>query len=232
MLRFVRQQYFWGCQLMFDPEIERILQQLPEDHRSRMRAYTKQLGVREGDIVFPLMVILENYMFQLQNSMEQVREVAISEARSVALATAQIESARLKVRSESLEEQLKEGLREFIQVQVGECISATVRETIKPSVDEWIAEARSRMSQVQVENATARVKDDRRWLIFLAGGVIFLVGVGSILGWQMRSVSFRWQFNGLEISQLEQFWEWNADRWTKCQNDLNPKCTFWISPPK
>lgn len=57
--------------------------------------------------------------------------------------------------------------------------------------------------------------------LFIVGGFSFLAG-----SWLMSQ-----KYNTFEERYGRNIFNWNKDRLIKCQNDDNPKCTFWIVPP-
>jgi nitrate reductase NapE component len=57
--------------------------------------------------------------------------------------------------------------------------------------------------------------------LFIMGGFGFLAG-----GWLTNQ-----KYNTFEERYGRNIFNWNKDRLIKCENDDNPKCTFWIVPP-
>ena len=57
--------------------------------------------------------------------------------------------------------------------------------------------------------------------LFIVGGFGFLAG-----GWLTVQ-----KYTTFEEEYGRNIFNWNKDRLIKCQNDDNPKCTFWIVPP-
>lgn len=218
---------------MADDEIQKILEVLPPNQKKRFRGFAKSLGVREGDIPFPLLVILENYIFLLKELVGQIALAVtqfINSASDAAAASAELEAAKAQTRIEEAERQAKERLREFIKEAVQNGVNEAVRET-KTKVSQLTNQAAIAVAKADLAEAQAKTVEARERQFKVAAivcGVLLCLGIA--IGWGASSLWLNKFFEGNDLRYARNLVIWNVDRIMKCQADDNPKCTVWILP--
>ena len=152
---------------------------------------------------------------------------AIASANSETLA--QAKNARTE--TEQLKEEIK-ALRAVVEAdrQTNEVVLKNLLEQTGQNIKELKQAGRevnrsgAAIKQLQQDTVWIKLADwiSPLWALLIAG----LIGFG--VSWRLMSIKYNSTINvmGREIMG------WNLDRLIKCRNDKNPKCTFWIVPPK
>ena len=108
----------------------------------------------------------------------------------------------------------------------------------KQAFVDWVGRTTLELNQIALElrssrSAIERLQQKTFWLkwadwfspllaLTIVGGAGFLIG-----GWLTYQ-----KYNGYVEELGRDLMSWNLDRYVKCREDNNPKCTFWIVPPE
>ena len=152
---------------------------------------------------------------------------AIAEANGETLTSAKI--ARNETR-----ELFEEILRLRAGVEADRKKNETVLKALLEGTGQNIKELKQAVREVHHSGAVIKkLQQDTIWMKFAdwisplwALAVVGIIGFG--VGWRMNYL----KYNGTVEVLGREIMSWNLDRLIKCQDDKNPKCTFWIVPPE
>jgi hypothetical protein len=174
-------------------------------------------------------------------NMEAVSQKYIAEMKQVGMDST---SAIADANSETLEQvgqterQIEQLLSKLTALKVN--LDADEQQSLKSkrAFVEWLSKITGELNEIRQKldsshSAIERLQFQTFWLkwsewlspllaLTIVGGAGFLAG-----GW------LTYQKYNTDVDKLgRNIISWNIDRYLKCQNDQNPKCTFWIVPPE
>ncbi|MGB7441432.1 MAG: hypothetical protein WA919_10220 [Coleofasciculaceae cyanobacterium] len=195
-----------------------LLEQLPSEQQKRMAVYAKSLGIREGDVVFPLLVILESYSHSLSTLSEQVDRNSQSlidsisaKAQEMAAQAAALEATKAKESITRSEVQATEQLRITIHNLVEEAVTNTAKQTKK------------QLNALRDTNAQVKV------LINLS---LFALFVGCLSA--VSASALTWLYLGGNQPQTElgrRIASWSLDEIVECLDGGKSRCEVWVTEP-
>jgi hypothetical protein len=176
----------------------------------------------------------------IRENMEAVSSKYVTEIKKAGMATT---SAIAEANGETLERvgqtkrQSEQLLEKLTALQIN--INADGQQSIKSkqAFVEWVSKTTRELNEIRQKldsshSAIERLQLNTFWLkwaewfspllaLTIVGGAGLLAG-----GW------LTYQKYNSSVDELgRDIMSWNLDRLVKCQDDQNPKCTFWIVPP-
>ena len=177
----------------------------------------------------------------IAQKIEQVSNKFVSDlkkagsAATSAIADANSETLAKAIDARDETQELKE---EILRLRAGVEADRKNNETILKALMEGTGKNVRELKQAvrEVHHAGAVIKQlqqDTVWLKFTEWfsplGALLIAGlIGFGVSWRLMSIKYNSTINVLGREILD----WNLDRFLKCRDDKNPKCTFWIVPPE
>lgn len=177
----------------------------------------------------------------IRENMEAVSSRYVSDIKEVGMATT---SAIAEANSETLNRvgQTKQQSEQLLEklTALGLNLEANEQRSdkSKQAFVDWVGRTTKELNQIALElnssrSAIERLQQKTGWLkwadwfspllaLTIVGGAGFLIG-----GWLTYQ-----KYNGYVEELGRDLMSWNLDRYVKCLDDRNPKCTFWIVPPE
>jgi hypothetical protein len=176
----------------------------------------------------------------IRSNMEAVSLGYVTEIKEAGMATT---SAIADANSETLEQvqqtkqQSEELLSKLTALKVN--LDADEQQSLKSkrAFVEWLGKITGELNEIRQKldlshSAIERLQLQTFWLkwaewlspllaLTIVGGAGFLAG-----GWLTYQ-----KYNDYVDELGRDIFSWNLDRYVKCRDDKNPKCTFWIVPP-
>ena len=177
----------------------------------------------------------------IAQSIEQVSNQCVEDIKEAGMAaTSAIASAngetlnQAKIARNETEHLLEEILRLRAGVEADRQKNEVVLKTLLEGTGQNIQELKKAVQEVHHSGAVIKkIQNDTIWMK-VADWISPLWALGMMgvicfgVGWRMNYL----KYNGAVEVLGRDIMSWNLDRLIKCQDDKNPKCTFWIVPPE
>ncbi|NER27622.1 MAG: hypothetical protein F6J89_08300 [Symploca sp. SIO1C4] len=203
---------------MAKSELMQLLEQLPSEQQQRMAVYAKSLGIREGDVVFPLLVILESYSHSLSTLSEQVDRNSQSLIDSI---TAKAQEMAAQAAAEEATK-AKESIARS-EVQATEQLRITIHNLVEKAVTDTAKQTKKQLKALRDAKAQTGA------LISLS---LFALGVGCV---SAVSAAFgTWLYLGGNQPQAElgrRIVTWSLDEIVECLDVGKSRCEVWVTKP-